>query len=328
MAFYRDKKDESIADKTTGFGTNASSYGGRLLNKDGSPNIRKTGVGFLEKYSWFHSMLTMGWMRFFILVIFFYVFVNLLFTFVYLLIGVEHLAGMQAETFTEKFFEAFFFSTQTFTTVGYGRVSPMGFAINVVSSFQALIGLLSFAVATGLMYGRFSLPKAYIKFSEKALISPYETITGLMIRMAPFKNTSALTDVEAKVTLALIVEENGKSSNEFFTLKLEASKINALALSWTLVHPIDEESPLYNFTKKDFENARGEVMIYIKAFDDTFSNSVIARTSYTFDEVCYGYKFVPMYNRDNTGTTTVIHLEKLNEANKVEMPINIVEKTV
>jgi inward rectifier potassium channel len=304
----------------TGFGTNASSYGGRLLNKDGTPNIKKTGVGVFERYSWFHTMLTMRSLHFFFIILCFYIIVNLFFTGIYCYIGIEHLNGITANTTAEKLYEAFFFSTQTFTTVGYGRVSPTGFAINAVSSFQALIGLLSFAVATGLMYGRFSLPKAYVKFSEKALVSPYEEITGLMIRLAPFKNTSALTDVEAKITLALIVEENGKSSNQFFNLNLETSKINALALSWTLVHPINEDSPIYNFTKEDFANAKGEILIYVRAFDDTFSNSVIARTSYTFDEVMYGYKFTPMYNRDDTGQTTVLHLEKLNTCIKMDMP--------
>lgn len=321
MAFLKKIRNTASADKNTGFGTNASSYGGRLLNKDGTPNIKKTGVGFFEKFSWFHSMLTMPSPHFFLIVFTFYVVVNLLFTFIYFLIGVENLIGIQANTLAEKIMEAFFFSTQTFTTVGYGRISPIGFAMNAVSSFQALIGLLSFAVATGLMYGRFSLPKAYLKFSKVALISPYESITGLMIRLTPFKNTSALTDAEAKITLALILEENGKASNQFFNLELEITKINALALSWTLVHPINENSPLYNFTEEDFTNTKGEILIYIKAFDDTFSNTVIARTSYTFDELLYGRKFVPMYNRDNNGQSTILHLEKLNECVKVDMPI-------
>jgi Inward rectifier potassium channel C-terminal domain len=192
--------------------------------------------------------------------------------------------------------------------------------MNAISALQALIGLLSFAVATGLMYGRFSLPKAYIKFSEQALISPYEGKTALMVRMAPFKNTSALTDAEVKVTIAMIIEKNGIAANEFFNVQLETAKINALALSWTLVHPINEESPLYGFTEEDIKNSKGEVLIYLKAFDDTFSNNVIARTSYTFDEIAYGFKFTPMYNRSNTGETTVIHLEMLNECTKVSLP--------
>ena len=316
MATNNIENTKASEDKNTGFGTNASSYGGRLLNKDGTPNIKKSGVGFLERFSWYHTMLSMSLSKFFLIILFFYIFVNLLFTFIYLLIGVENLAGIRADTFAEKIQEAFFFSTQTFTTVGYGRISPIGFTINAVSSFQALVGLLSFALATGLMYGRFSLPKAFIKYSKNALISPFENGTALMVRLAPFKNTAALTDVEAKMTIALIVEKNGKKTNEFFNVKLETHKINALALSWTLVHPIDTESPLLNFKETDFANNQGEILIYIKAFDDTFSTTVVSRTSYTFDEICYGYKFVPMYNRSNTGTTTVIHLEKLNDTIK------------
>ncbi len=319
MSFQKKIKNNIQTSSNTGFGTNATSYGGRLLNKDGSPNIKKTGVGFFERYSWFHSMLTINKWKLFLIIFSFYILVNCLFTFIYYLIGIENLNGLHVNTTLEKFTEAFFFSTQTFTTVGYGRISPQGFAMSAVSSFQALIGLLSFAVATGLMYGRFSLPKAYIKFSEKALISPYENIKGLMVRLAAFKNTAALTDVEAKVTLAMIVEENGKATNQFFNLTLETNKINALALSWTLVHPINEDSPLFGFTADDFANTKGEIIIYIKAFDDTFSNNVIARTSYTFAELAYSYKFTPMYNRDDTGTTTVLHLEMLNDFKKVDI---------
>jgi inward rectifier potassium channel len=320
MSFQKKIKQDLQTTTNTGFGSNASSYGGRLLNKDGSPNIKKTGVGFFEKFSWFHTMLTMKGWKFFIIIFLFYILVNLIFTFIYYFIGVEKLSGLTVTSEWEKFSEAFFFSTQTFTTVGYGRINPAGFTMNAVSALQALIGLLSFAVATGLMYGRFSLPKAYVKFSEKALISPYEGKTALMVRMAPFKNTSALTDAEVKVTIAMIIEKNGVLANEFFNVTLETAKINALALSWTLVHPINEDSPLFGFTKEDIKNTKGEVLIYMKAFDDTFSNNVIARTSYTFDEIAYGYKFTPMYNRSNTGETTVIHLEMLNECKKVNLP--------
>ncbi len=320
MAIHKKNNPSLQTTINTGFGSNASSYGGRLLNKDGTPNIRKTGIGYFERLSWFHSMLTMSIWKFFTIIFLFFILVNTFFAIIYLLIGVQYLNGMQVNSPIEKFTESFFFSTQTFTTVGYGRISPTGFVMSAVSSFQALVGLLSFALATGLMYGRFSLPKAYIKFSEKALVSPYESGTGLMIRLAPYKNTSALTDAEAKVTIAIIEEENGKSSNQFYNVTLETAKINALALSWTLVHPINEESPLYNFTAEDYRKIKGEVIVYLRAFDDTFSNNVIARASYTFDEIVYGQKFVPMYNRDNTNQTTVLHVEKLNEYAKAIMP--------
>ena len=320
MPFSKNIETEQAKTANTGFGTNAANYGGRLLNKNGTPNIEKKGIGFFARVSWFHSMLSISGWRFFLIILFFYIFVNLLFTLVYYFIGVEHLVGLKTTSESEKLMEAFFFSTQTYTTVGYGRISPTGFLMNAVSSFHALIGLLSFAVATGLMYGRFSRPKAFIKFAENAVIAPYKEISALMIRLAPFKNTT-LTDAQAKMTLVIMTdEEDGKTSNQFFNLDLELSSINALTLSWTVVHPITEDSPLHDFTKEDFSNTKGEIIVFVKAFDDMFSNTVIARTSFTFQEILYGHKFLPMFHRDNEKDTTVLDLDKLNAMEAASLP--------
>ena len=186
-----------------------------------------------------------------------------------------------------NFAESFFFSCQTFTTVGYGRISPVSFTASAIAALEALLGLLSLALATGLLYGRFSKPVAHLRFSENALIAPFKDINALMLRVAPFKNTN-LIDVEAKLTLGLIVEENGKKVNNFYQLELEYKTINSLSLSWTIVHPITEKSPLYGFTKEDFENTKGELIVFVKAFDDLFSNIVVAISSYTFSEVKHG----------------------------------------
>ena len=312
MAFLKKINTKAKTAGNTGFGDNASNYGGRFLNKDGQANIGKKGIGFFERYSWFHSMLAMSWFKFFLIVLVFYILVNLLFAIVYYLLGVENLAGMSTDTELEKFGEAFFFSAQTFTTVGYGRISPTGFATSSIAAFQALIGLLSFAVATGLMYGRFSKPTAYLKFSENGIIAPYRGITALMVRVAPFKNTT-LTDAEARLTLGMMIEENGKQVNRFFPLEMELEKVNALTLSWTLVHPITESSPIYGFSKEDYLNSTGEIIVYFKAFDDMFSNTVVARSSYTFNEIIYGATFNPMYYRDEDNRRTVLDLAKLND---------------
>ena len=319
MAINKQIETEQAKTENTGFGSNASSYGGRFLNQDGTPNIEKKGIGFFARVSWFHSMLTISGWRFFLIILFFYIFVNLLFTLVYYSIGVEHLIGLKTTSESEKLMEAFFFSTQTYTTVGYGRISPSGFLMNAVSSFHALIGLLSFAVATGLMYGRFSLPKAFIKFAENAVIAPYKEGSALMIRLTPYKNTT-LTDAETKLTLVIMTDENGKTTNQFFTLSLELRAINALTLSWTVVHPITQESPLYNFTKGDFSSSKGEIIVFVKAFDDKFSNTVIARTSYTFQEIIYGSKYVPMFYRDNEKDTTILDLDKLSVTEPAKLP--------
>ena len=323
MALSKINETDKAKTANTGFGINAANYGGRLLNQDGTPNIEKRGMGFFARVSWFHSLLSISGWRFFLIILFFYISVNFLFTLIYYFIGVEHLVGLKTTSESEKLMEAFFFSTQTYTTVGYGRISPSGFLMNAVSSFHALIGLLSFAVATGLMYGRFSRPKAFIKFAHNAVIAPYKDISALMIRLAPFKNTT-LTDAQAKMTLVIMTDENdGRTTNQFFTLDLELSSINTLTLSWTVVHPITAESPLYDFTKEDFSNTKGEIIVFVKAFDDMFSNTVIARTSYTFREILYGHKFLPMFHRDNEKDTTILDLDKLNEMEAASLPAPI-----
>lgn len=306
-------------EENTGFGTNSSSSGGRYFNRRGGANVEKSGVGLLEKYSWYHTMLQMRRGKFLLLLFIIYVLINLAFAGVYYLIGVEHLQGAHTGSAWKEFTEVFFFSTQTFTTVGYGRISPTGFATSGVATFEAFLGLLSFAIATGLFYGRFSRPQAFLRFSRNALIAPYKDGTALMFRMAPYKNNS-LSEAEVKLTLGMRVEENGKMVNRFYTLAMEISKINALALSWTIVHAIDEKSPLYGFTRRDIEEADLEVLVFVKAFDEVFANTVVARTSYVSKEIVWGGKFRMMYYRSEDNRSTILDLDKLNDFDRVELP--------
>jgi len=319
MAFLKKISAEAKADNNTGFGVNASSYGGRFVNKDGSANVQKRGMNYLNRISWYHTMLDMPRWKFIAIIVAFYTGVNFIFAALYYLIGIEYLDGIEA-TGSDwiKFGKAYFFSAQTFTTVGYGHISPNGVLTSALAATEALTGLLSFAIATGLFYGRFSKPKAFLKFSKNAVVAPYKTQRGLMVRVTPFKNTNLL-DAEAKMTLAMSIPENGQMVNRFYSLDLELQRINSLTLSWTLVHPITEESPLFSFTKQDFETIEGEVIIYMKAFDDLFSTTVAARTSYTFEEIIYGAKFEIMYAENEDKTKTILYLDKLDRYNKVEM---------
>jgi hypothetical protein len=319
MALLKNINVKAKADRNTGFGTNANSYGGRFVNKNGTANVEKKGMHILHRISWYHTMINMPRWKFMLILLLFYVGMNFLFAFVYYLIGIEHLDGIDASgSDWVQFGQAYFFSAQTFTTVGYGHISPTGFMTSLVSAAEALIGLLSFAIATGLFFGRFSKPTAFLKFSQNALIAPYGEIKGLMIRTTPFKNTN-FTDAEAKMTLGMSIEENGVMTNNFYSLELELDRINALTLSWTLVHPITENSPLYNFTEADFKNTHGEILVFIKTFDDMFSNTVAIRTSYTFNEVVYGAKFEPMYARSTDNSKTILNLDKLDAFENVTL---------
>lgn len=319
MALLRKINHNAQTDKNSGFGTNANSYGGRFVNKNGTPNIEKRGMHLLHRISWYHTMINMPNWKFMTILFTFYIVINFVFAIAYYAIGIEHLDGIeQSQSVLTQFGQAYFFSAQTFTTVGYGHISPTGFLASALSSAEALIGLLSFAIATGLFFGRFSKPTAFLKFSHHALISPYGESKALMIRLVPFKNTN-FTDAKAKVTLGMSLEENGQKTNKFYSLELELDRINALSLSWTLVHPITENSPLYNFTEEDFKKTHGEILVFITTFDDMFSNTVAARTSYTFDEVIYGAKFETMYNRSKDNSKTILHLDKLNSYDSVNL---------
>lgn len=296
----------------TGFSTNSSAEGGRLVNPDGSNNLRKSGLPFWERISIYHSLLRMSRWNFIWSILVSYTAINLFFAVVYFVIGVNHLEGIDVhDPFIVRFLNAFFFSSQTLTTVGYGHVAPSGLLTNFVASTESLLGILVFAVVTGLMYGRFSRPKAYILFSNNLLVSPYKDGKALMMRIATYKNNH-LTDAEAQLTAALHVNEDGRMITRFYQLPLEISKVTSLALSWTLVHAINEDSPLASLTEKQMKESKIEIILSIKAFDDHFSNTVQQRTSYSHSQLVYGAKFLPMFERAKEGEYTILELDKIS----------------
>jgi inward rectifier potassium channel len=307
------------SDDNTGFGTNSSYSGGRFINEKGAPNVSKRGMGVFEKYSLYHTFLGMPRWKFMLILLSVYIFINLFFASLYFLIGMHNLVGSTPGTAIENYAEAFFFSAQTFTTVGYGRISPSGFLASSIATIEAFLGLLSFAIATGLFYGRFSKPQAYLKYSDIAIVAPYKGITALMFRLAPYKNNNLL-EAEAKVTLGMKVEDEGKLTNKFYALNLELSKINTMTASWTLVHPIDDKSPLFNLQHHDFKNLQIEIIAFIKAFDDTYSNTVTSIKSYIAEEIVFGAKFKVMYHPSENRKSTILYLDRINEIEKQELP--------
>jgi len=302
----------------TGFGNNASSYGGRFINRDGSFNLRKEGVPFISRYSIFHNMLTLPRWKFICVLVLFYFIINLIYTSIYLMIGIDQFQGMLATTPWGKIKEVYFFSTETFTTVGYGRVNPVGDGANFVASIEAMSGFLSFALATGLMYGRFSKPRAYLAFSDHALVSPYKGGKALMFRFVSYKDNHTLTNVDIRVNIGLLVQENGRTEYRFYDLQLERSRVESLPMNWTVVHPLDDSSPLQGFNEEDMKVADVELYVSIRAFDDVYSNVVQQRTSYTYDEIIFNRKFIPMYRESDDGRTTILELHKLNEFVEVQ----------
>ncbi|NCX96133.1 MAG: Inward rectifier potassium channel Irk [Chitinophagia bacterium] len=308
----------------TGFERNSTTQSGRLINNNGTANLKKTGVPVWQSISIYHTLLRMNRIMFFLSIFIVYSIVNFVFALIYTFIGVEHLTGSDmGQTFFWRFTKAFFFSCQTLTTVGYGHVAPTGLLANFVASIESLLGILVFAIVTGLIYGRFSRPRAYLMFSDNMLIAPHKHGKALMLRMATYKNNH-ITDVEAQLTLAVHTEEHGKNVTRYYPLPLEIPKISSLALSWTIVHPINEDSPLYQYDKDQINHAKLEVIVVIKGFDDHFSNIVQQRTSYTHKQIVYGAKYLPMFERSADGNYTIVELDKINAHEPANLPEEVV----
>jgi len=295
----------------TGFSNTGYANGPRFINRDGSFNLTKKGWPFWERFSLYHRMIAMPLWKFITFIVLSFVAVNLIFTAIYLLLGLNEFTGMVGTTTWATYKEVYFFSTETFTTVGYGRVNPIGDGANLVASFEAMCGFLSFAVITGLMYGRFSRPRAHLAFSDNAVIATYRGGTALMFRFVCYKQDHALTDVSVQVNLAMLFNDNGNSHYRYYELPLERSKIESLPMNWTVVHPINESSPLLGLSIDDMKGSDLELYVLVKGFNDVYSNTVLQRTSYTYNEIVENKKFVPMYEETKTGTTLELH--KLNK---------------
>jgi inward rectifier potassium channel len=176
-----------------------------------------------------------------------------------------------------------------------------------VASIESLSGLLSFAIATGLIYGRFSRPRAHLAFSDYAIIAPFREKTGLMFRFVCYKEQHALTDVTVQVNLAMLIQENGKANYQYYNLPLERSRVESLPMNWTVVHEINDESPLSGFSVEDMKEADVEIYVLVRGFNDVYSNTVLQRTSYTYNEIKVNHKFVPMYKETENGTILELH---------------------
>lgn len=272
----------------------------RVINRDGSLNVLRRGTTWRDTNPYLYLVST-SWPRFFGWVLLSYVVTNCVFATIYLLLGAGTLrGGMDSDPGATRFLQCFFFSSQTLTTVGFGAISPATPAANTIAALEALFGLLGFAVATGLLFGRVSRPSARIGFSRHALIAPYQDGTSFQFRTV---NRRANTLIEPSATLMLMTVDrsDGKLRREFTLLKLERPGVMLFPLTWTIVHPIDSDSPLYGKTASDLESLQAEFIVLIKAWDETFAQTVHQRYSYRYDEVVWDAKFTPAFGVDNDG---------------------------
>jgi inward rectifier potassium channel len=289
-----------------GFGSVvASESRQRLLNRDGSFNVYRIGLGFLASLSPYHLLISASWKKFFSIAVVAYFIINFIFAFAYILCGPGALAGPDGSAYGDTFLRAFFFSVETFSTVGYGTINPTGVAANMVVTAECLIGILFVALATGLIFARFSRPTAKIIYSDKAVVAPYRGITAFMFRTINGRN-SQIIELHASVVLSKFENVDGRLVRRFYPLKLERDQVVFFPLAWTVVHPIDPESPFYGLTERDLKDSNAEVLIVISGTDEIFSQTVYSRVSYTADEIAWNARFSDIFNRsDESGLLTV-----------------------
>lgn len=273
-------------EKDLGFGKGGSNESTRFINKDGGINVERKGLPFFRPFDLYHSLTNMNWGKFLFLVTFTFFVLNLFFAALYTFLENKALTLSYSKDVIQRFWDSFFFSVQTITTVGYGAVSPATNLAKVISSIESFIGLLGFALVTGLLYGRFSKPATKIKYSENIIEAPFRDGRALMFKMA---NQSSSKLIEAEVTVVVSYQKEG--NRLFDNLELQLNKINFFALSWTVVHPITEDSPFFNVTQKEIQAMDPEVIILVKAFDDSFAQTVYSRNSYKYDEFVWNAKF-------------------------------------
>jgi len=282
----------------------------RVINERGQFNVHRRGTTWRDFHPYLH-LVNMTWPRFLGTLFLGYVVINTLFAVAYFLLGPDQLAGADAPTAWGRFLNGFFFSSHTLSTVGYGNISPKGVAGNVVATFEALVGVLGFAVATGLLFGRVSRPSARIGYSENMLVSPYLDGTSLQFRVVN-RRANSLMEIEAKLMLMTVESVNGKLQRKYKLLNLERPQVLFMPLSWTVVHPIDAESPLWGKTAEDLAAMQAEVLILLKGYDDTFSQTVLSRHSYRHDEFLWNRRFAPAFFVDDEGAL-VLELKKVGE---------------
>ena len=314
---FQSAEGKESVDRDLGFGSVVSGQSRqRLLNHDGSFNVARSGLSLFTSLNIYHTLLGMSWTVFLSLVLLLYFLSNIFFGALYASIGAQSVVDTSSTPTENLFIRAFFFSVQTFATIGYGTIHPVGIVPNLLVTIESYYSLIANALITGVVFARFAKPTAKVRFSELAVVAPYKAITGLMFRLVNGRN-SQLIEVGAQVLFARFVYEDGKAVRRFDPLELERKSVVFFPLAWTVVHPIDETSPLYGLTEEDLRRTDAEILVLLTATDETFAAIVHTRSSYKTDEIRFGSKFVSIYNHVRDGEPISIDIRKLSEIERV-----------
>ncbi len=300
---------KSKAAKDPGLGSKYKQPLRRIMNPDGTYNIKR--VGGIPKFRDFYKhLLECSWPKFLVYITAFYVIFNFLFTFLFLSVGIEELQGINKTQ--NEFFAVFFFSVQTLTTVGYGAMSPIGFGANVIAMVEAFVGVLAFALATGLLYGRFSRAETKIAFSRNIILTPFQDSTAMMFKMVNQRNNVLLN---TRVNVMLIIDKGvgeDQYNKLYFDLELENDEVYFFPLTWTIVHKITEDSPLYGLRIQDLVDRNAEVVILVQTFDETYAQSLLKKHSYAQEQWKENVKFATNFKTNEQGQVE-LYVDRIDE---------------
>jgi inward rectifier potassium channel len=291
----------------------------RLMNHDGTFNVRRNDLSPFHPYNAYHTLLSLPIPRLIGLMCGAYLVTNALFALLYWLCGRGALSGA-AEAPLARLEDCLFFSVQTLATIGYGRLVPATRAANLLVALEALVGLLGFAILSGLLFARFTRPTAKISFSRNAVIAPYEGGWALMFRLVNLRNHD-LAAVRAVVSFARWAGDGEARTREFDVLALERDSIIFMPLHWVIVHPITDASPMHGFTEASLADSDPEFVCLITADDETFAQTVHSKTSYDKGDIVWGARFRDMYLAD--ADHVAIDISRLHDLDRVEPPARV-----
>jgi inward rectifier potassium channel len=284
----------------------------RLLNRDGSFNVQARGRG-LHAFLAYSNLVSTTWNRFFLFVAIVYLTLNGFFALLYVAVGADGLVNTLNTGLNTPFLKAFFFSIHTSATIGYGSTVPVGLGTNILVALESVVSLLGLAVVTGLVFARFSRPVADILFSKNAVMSWMGDLRSFQFRIVNTRNNQII-DLHARLLVSRFENNAGGTAvRRYYPLPLERESVVFFPLSWTIVHTIDKDSPLFGITEDELCASGAEFLILLTGMDETFSQVVNARSSYRANEVLWNAKFSDIFLYDPEGRMAGIDMKRFHD---------------
>lgn len=272
----------------------------RFINRDGGLSVNRIGHRRAVFSDMYHRLIDMKWRYFICYLVVMYFGINLIFATLYWLDG-DSIEGAGAWSFAD----AFFFSIQTLSTIGYGALAPKTLYANILVAIEAFVGMLVTAMGTGLLFAKFSRPTARVQFTDKAVVNGFNGVPTLMFRAANMRGNQ-IVDAIISVSFARFeTTDEGEQYRRFYALEMHRERTAMFILTWTAMHAIDEHSPLYGFDPEHWRATQAELIIMLKGVDGTFGQTVHARHSYTIDDLLFGARFADMLTVDGDGVLEV-----------------------